>query len=191
MWLSRRTSAHFSSMKCFCASVSLTLPFSTCSTFRRPQMCFQATLSCSSTDISSAGAGASSGVIDCVVTGPGFLDSATGAVWCASVRFGTGFGYSAQPVKAAHAHTIIAPSRICMICPRLDELWINRFAVPPHRHICFHHSKTKARDDRHPRALLNAAILPSCALWLPENCPPLGAEDEGGFLMISEGDGCR
>jgi hypothetical protein len=97
-------------------------------------MSFQAALSCSSTDISSAGVGfsadvgssagvgAASGVIDCVVTGTGFVYSATGAARCASVRFGFGFEYSAHPVKATHAHTIIAPSRKCMICPRLGEL---------------------------------------------------------------------
>src|SRR5262249_44657019 len=83
MWLSPRASAHFSSIKCFCSSVSLTLPFSTCSMFRRPHRFFQAALSCSSTDTATAGAGSSSGggaasgVIDCVVTGMGFL-SATG-----------------------------------------------------------------------------------------------------------------
>ena len=71
--------------------------------FRRPQMSFQAALSRSSTDISSASvgaesnvgaasdAGAGSGVIDWVVSGTGFFCSAVGATWCASVRLGIGF----------------------------------------------------------------------------------------------------
>lgn len=150
-------------------------------------MCFQAVLSCSSIDISSAGIGSSSGVgssagvgsnagagaasgeIDCVVTGTGFLYSATGGAWCASVRLGFGFEYSAHPAKATHAHTIIAPSRICMICPRLDEHWITELRFQHAARSIFR----PARDDRNyplpPRIFATGRLCRSYASMVSES----------------------